>query len=181
MRLIGICALFACIASPGWADQKDPRLPDLFEVLRNAEHRDDAWRAEGRIWSIWLEYEGDERVSVAMRAGLDAMGKQRFADAIAGFDEAVRLDPDFAEAWNKRATVFYLVGDLARSIADVQRTLALEPRHFGALSGLGLIYLQMDRLEDAVKAFEAALAIHPFLPAASQIDAMREQLRGEKT
>ncbi|NQW12191.1 MAG: tetratricopeptide repeat protein [Alphaproteobacteria bacterium] len=163
------------------ADQNDPRLPALFTVLSKAERPDQAWYAETRIWAIWHEYNGDKRVARAMRDGLAAMSAQRFAEAIDGFDEASRLDPNFAEAWNKRATVFYLMGDLERSIVDVRRTLALEPRHFGALSGLGLIYLQMNRLEDAIKAFEAALKIHPFLPAASQIEALRDRARGEKT
>ena len=122
MRLTYICALLVYLSGPALADQSDPRLPQLFDALSTAEHREDAWRAEARIWTIWLEYSGDERVVRSMQDGLDAMGGQRFADAIDAFDRVIRLDPNFAEAWNKRATVFYLMGDLERSIADVQRT-----------------------------------------------------------
>ena len=86
--------------------------------------------------------------------------------ARAAFDLLVQRQPNFAEAWNKRATLLYLMGDDAGSIADIGRTLALEPRHFGALSGLGLIDARNDRPEQALRSFEAALAIHPFLPGA---------------
>ena len=91
-------------------------------------------------------------------------------------------EPGFAEAWKKRATLLYLIGDDDGSVAKVRRTLALEPRHFGALSGLGLINARHDRPETALHSFEAALAIHPFLPGArANVDALREQLKGDPT
>ncbi|MEQ8394810.1 tetratricopeptide repeat protein [Thalassobaculum sp.] len=119
-------------------------------------------------------------MSGAMARGLRAMREADHATALAAFDTAVRLAPEFAEAWNKRATVHFLRGDYTRSIADVRRTLALEPRHFGALSGLGMINLRLDRKEDALRAFEAALDLHPYLPVRFEIEALREAVAGEK-
>lgn len=175
-----VSAILCLCSAPAVADQDDPRLPPLFEKLRNAEVFSIAQATERDIWAIWLEWSGAPEVSDAMARGLRAMREADHATALAAFDTAVRLAPDFAEAWNKRATVHFLMGDYMRSIADVRRTLALEPRHFGALSGLGMINLRLDRKEDALKAFEAALDVHPYLPVRFEIEALREAVAGEK-
>jgi tetratricopeptide (TPR) repeat protein len=168
------------MALPAASDQTDPRLPSLFEKLRNAEVFSIAHATEREIWAVWLERQGQPDVSTAMDRGLRAMREADHETALAAFSAAVRLAPDFAEAWNKRATIHYLLGDYAQSIADIRRTLALEPRHFGALSGLGLINLQLDRKAEALEAFEAALKVHPYLPVRSQFEALREAVAGEK-
>ena len=94
------------------------------------------------------------------------MGEGRNEEALSAFTRATEAQSDFAEAWNKRATVNYLLGRFQDSVLDIQKTLSLEPRHFGALSGLGLINLAMGHDREALKAFEAALKIHPFMPGA---------------
>jgi len=98
------------------------------------------------------------------------------------FNEAIQRHPDFAEAWNKRATFLFLKGDVAGSIADCAHVLELEPRHFGALSGLGLMYAQLQNWEAAVHWYEQALAIHPNLPGirAGLKEATR-RLKGDET
>ena len=102
------------------------------------------------------------------------MNHRAFEAALTSFNTVIEMRPDFAEGWNKRATLYYLVGEFERSIADVERTLALEPRHFGALSGLGLINMALERPVEALAAFEAALAVHPHMPNAKR---MIKQLR----
>lgn len=179
-RISGFLVILCFSVYPAGADQNDPRLPPLFEQLRNAEAFSIAQTAERDIWAIWLEWTGAREVSDAMARGLRAMREADHATALAAFDAAVRLAPDFAEAWNKRATVHFLMGDYTRSIADVRRTLTLEPRHFGALSGLGMINLRLDRKADALRAFEAALVVHPYLPVRFEIEALREAVAGEK-
>jgi len=90
----------------------------------------------------------------------------------------ISLAPEFAEAWNKRATAYYMMGDTRLSAADVRQTLELEPRHFGALSGLGLLYGQHDKIGAAIKAFEEALAVNPHLRGAQRnLDALREEFK----
>ena len=102
--------------------------------------------------------------------------------ALAAFDLLVTREPEFAEAWNKRATLLYLEGDDAGSIADIRRTLALEPRHFGALSGLALIYSRTQHPADAVHSLKAALAIHPNLAGGRErLEELRREAAGDPT
>ena len=172
--------LFLGAADTSRADQTDPRLDALFNKLRIAEVFSIAHATEQKIWIIWHEPPEIPEVSEIMEDGLQAMRESRLQDALAAFDAAVLKAPTFAEAWNKRATIHYLLGNYPASIADVRKTLSLEPRHFGALSGLGLINLKLERKADALAAFEAALAIHPFLPVRFEIDALRKAVAGEK-
>jgi len=166
---------FAVAASAG---QRDPRLQDLFEALRMSPSEAAAESIEAEIWSLWT-HAGDPEVDRLMAAGMAAMAAERYRLALAAFDKVVERAPDFAEGWNKRATVHYLTGDYDRSVTDVEHTLALEPRHFGALSGLGLIALELGEEERALDAFEAALDIHPWLAGRdTHIRELRDRVRG---
>ncbi len=147
---------------PAMADQKDPRLGALFEDLASAKTRLEAAPIEDRIWRLWIAAD-DEAVDLAMGAGMHAMNLGDGAGALEAFNEAIAADPDFAEAWNKRATLHYLLRRYAESVADIERTLELEPRHFGALSGLALIRERQNRPFEALEALERASQIHPQL------------------
>jgi tetratricopeptide (TPR) repeat protein len=103
-----------------------------------------------------------------MRAALIAMDIRAFNSAIAVLDRIVTEKPDFAEGWNKRATVYYYVDEYDRSLADIERTLALEPRHFGALAGLGMIMQDTGNIRGAIAAFEQAVAVNPSLTTLKQ-------------
>ena len=145
------------------ADQRDPRLDALFAVLQTSSDPS-AWSAaHGKIWEIWTGHD-DAELNSLMEQGIVLMSRRRLGEALKVFDDLVDIAPDYAEAWNKRATVHFLLGNLADSIADVDATLDLEPRHFGALSGLGQIQMQRGDPEAALSAFEAALRMHPHLP-----------------
>ncbi len=155
------------------ADQTDPRLADLFSRLQTTDDATDAAVAANLIWAIWHQSD-DDRINDLMRQGLTQMSSRDYADAVATFSEMIDLDAGFAEAWNKRATVHYLLGDYGASVKDIDRTLELEPRHFGALSGLGLIMVAMENEEAAIAAFEATLAVNPFAAGAEQnLEALR--------
>ena len=163
------------------ADQNDSRLPSLFEVLRTATAPDRIGFAERVIWIIWHE-SGRADVDRLMATGIEEMGGGRLHESIATFGRVIDLAPEFAEGWNKRATAYYLAGELESSIRDVGRTLALEPRHFGALSGLGLIHLAKGDELGALRAFEATLAVHPRAPAARfHVARLRAKLRIRST
>jgi len=163
-------------AAPATADQTDHRLDMLFEVLQTTHDPRQARLIEMRIWHLWTSAE-DQDATALMERGTRAMETEDTDTALAVFDELVDRFPDFAEGWNKRATLHFILGNYGQSVADIQRTLELEPRHFGALSGLGLINMELDRTQPAIEAFEAALAVNPHMPGAkASIESLRRQL-----
>ena len=144
------------------ADQNDARLAELFRSLKSTENVSKASVFESKIWHIWMEHH-DPEVESAMFQGLEAMKLQLFEQAFGHFSLLIKLAPDYAEGWNKRATVLYLMGRFKESEADVLRTLELEPRHFGALSGQGLIRISLQDWTGAIYFLESALKINPHM------------------
>ena len=162
------------------ADQRDPRLGDLFAALAEASDAATALATEAAIWHIWLDG-GDPTLDDLMARGVRAMHANRLSDAAGRFTELIHAAPAFAEAWNKRATVYYLMDRLEDSVRDIERTLALEPRHFGAISGMGLIFLERGDEEGALAAFEKVLEIHPHARGARfHVERLRERLQGKQ-
>ena len=163
------------------SDQRDARLDPLFARLQSTPSDQEAQAIEQRIWLIWSEA-GEPGLAALMREGAVALAQGRLGAALERFDRMVEQAPDFAEGWNKRATVHFLMGNYQASVGDIQRTLELEPRHFGALSGLGLIYDAIERPAAALRSFEAALAINPHLDSTKErIEQLRRELRGRPT
>ena len=118
--------------------------------------------AERGLWALWSRT-GDAAVERLMARGIEEMEAENYRAAIATFSEIVRRKPDFAEGWNKRATVRYLAKNYVASIADCRETLARNPNHFGALSGQGLCHLMLSEFREAADLFRRALAVHPHL------------------
>ena len=159
-----------------WANQDDGRLDALFSQLQITNSEREAKTIERLIWKIWLE-SGDDAVDRLMADGVKSMGNGNYEHALNVFNSIVMGAPSFAEGWNKRATLYWLMGDFDKSVDDIKRTLVLEPRHFGALSGLAMIRESQERPLDALKAFEKALKIYPAVPNATQrIRALSRQL-----
>lgn len=168
----------ALTGAPARAAQDDPRLAALFAALKSAPSDEAASAAERQIWQIWTENKNPE-IERLMREGIAAMQEDDQDSALDAFDAVIKYDKNFAEGWNKRATVEFAMGNYPAGIADIERTLALEPRHFGALSGLGQIYLALDRKKLALKAFRAALAIDPHLAEVRHaVEELEKQLEG---
>ncbi len=160
---IVVALLMMAASSAVVADQDDPRLADLFARLRVTSDLAEADAVTDEIWAIWVASD-DESATELMSAGIALMALGRPAEALPRFDKLVEIAPQFAEGWNKRATVHYLLDNYQESVDDIERTLALEPRHFGALSGLGLIYMETGDDAVALRAFEGALEVNPHLP-----------------
>ena len=162
------------------ADQQDPRLGELFVALAEAPDPASARTVETAVWRIWLDG-GDSKLNGIMEQGIEAMSANRFRDAARRFTELILAAPAFAEAWNKRATVYYLMDRYEDSVRDIERTLALEPRHFGAISGMGLIFLERGDEKGALDAFEKVLEIHPHARGARfYVERLRERLQGRR-
>lgn len=148
--------------APASADQTDGRLDALFQRLQTTADQGEGQHIAAQIWVIWRQID-DEVTQSLMEQGLRDMSLERYDNALKAFNKVVRAAPDFAEGWNARATLLFLMGDYAGSVADVRRTLALEPRHFGAWSGLGLINMSLGNDAAAVEAFKKALKLNPHL------------------
>jgi tetratricopeptide (TPR) repeat protein len=177
-RWPAILMLLACLlAAPGAvADQTDSRLDGLFAELKTAPDDDAAHGIEAQIWEIWMT-SGDEDVDGLMTVGVEAMNGSDYDAALAAFSRIVALKPDFAEGWNKRATALYLLGRFDDSIKDIGRVLALEPRHFGALSGLGLCNAELNQDQAALDAFSRALAVDPNMSSVrSNIEELKKRI-----
>jgi tetratricopeptide (TPR) repeat protein len=145
------------------AGSRDAVLRELFARLASAASQRDAEAIEREIWSAWLATD-DPAVASLVERGLAAMAAREVAAALEAFDRVIELAPDYAEGWNKRATLHWLRGAFEASVADIDRTLALEPRHFGALSGLAMIREAQGRPFEALEALERLLHIHPRMP-----------------
>tara|TARA_B100000676_G_C17953321_1_gene773292 strand:+ start:611 stop:1198 length:588 start_codon:yes stop_codon:yes gene_type:complete len=153
------------VTNPLKADQNDSRLNGLFKNLKSTKNSEEASFFEIQIWNIWMEHK-NPKVQKILFLGLEAMKNQEFERAFVYFSKIIKLEPKFAEGWNKRATVLYLMGRFEESENDVMRTLELEPRHFGALSGQGLIRMSKEDWLGAIKVLEKGLKINPHMSGA---------------
>jgi len=142
-------------------EDEEFRLDELFSLLRESD-TEDFYDIESEIVEIWL-HSGSASMDLLFERAQYAMTDQNFPKAIEHLSALIDHAPEFAEAWNARATVYYLTDQYALSISDIQQTLLLNPRHFGALNGLGLIFEELGDFEGAYKAYTMAREIHPFL------------------
>lgn len=170
--------VFAC-GCAAQADQTDPGLPALFEQLATTASHAESRELESEIWQIWLDT-SDARSEVLLRRVVDSMEDADLDEALIASNELIDVNPEFAEAWNKRATVHYLMGNYSESVEDIHRTLQLEPRHFGAISGLGLIFIRTGNLNAALEAFEQVLRITPqSINAQRSVEQVKQQIGEE--
>jgi tetratricopeptide (TPR) repeat protein len=158
--------LLAC-STLALADQTDRRLDGLFEQLRTTADPELGAFLTSQIWGIW-RHTDNEAAARLMEKSARAMALEQYDDALVALNEVVKKAPEYAEGWNTRATLLYLMGDYSASAVDVRRTLALEPRHFGAWSGLGLIYMHVGDERAALEAFAKALEWNPHLHGSRQ-------------
>lgn len=159
------------------AAERQAVLDDLFRRLKVAADEAAADAIVADIWRSWLA-SGRRDVDEMMGEAQSAMRLGQSERARKLLDQVIVIAPDHSEGWNLRATFLYFSGDHAGSVADIQKTLALEPRHFGALAGLGLIHIAAENWGSAVKAFERALEINPFLKERWLLPELRKKATG---
>ncbi len=161
-----VAAILAAFLLAGSAVAQTSSLDDMFSRLKEADARG-ASRIEREIWNEWSK-SGSPAIDLLLQRGRDAMAAGRNDEAIEHLTALVDHAPDFAEGWNARATAYYNARQFGPSIADIAQTLTLNPRHFGALSGLGAIFEELGRKERALEVYRAALAIHPHLAGVTE-------------
>jgi tetratricopeptide (TPR) repeat protein len=150
----------------------------LFEALKAAPDADSAKLVEGRIWALWLASGSDTADLLMSRVKTALDGKDNNL-AIELLTAVIGLKPEYIEAWNKRATLYFANKDYSKSLADIRQVLAREPRHFGALSGLGIIMQEFGEDKLALEAFRRAVAVNPHLPKIPEfVKTLTEKVEG---
>ena len=181
-RLILAIAALAFLAGPAFAEDKPPSrettLDALYERLAKAKDETEAKGIAGAIERAQLR-SGSDTTDLLMSRALSAIQGGKSDVAVEILTSVVKINPDFTEAWNKRATLYFLKNDYPHSVADIAETLKREPRHFGAWAGLGMILRETGDKKRAFEAFKKALAINPYLDTVRKAaDELREDVEG---
>lgn len=161
---------------------KTGRMADVPALVARLRDSEPAVRglAEQAVWEVWSR-SGDPEVDRLFARGVAEMESRDFASAITTFTRIIELKPDFAEGWNKRATVYFLTGDYERSLADCDEVIRRNPYHFGALAGYGQIYLHLRQYDKALEYFRKALAVNPNLEGVRRlVEALEARRRGQR-
>jgi tetratricopeptide (TPR) repeat protein len=159
--------------------QDSTKLDGLFDRLKTADAAE-AGRIESQIWIEWSK-SGSPALDLLLQRGRDALAVGDTGLAVEHFTAVIDQDPTFAEGWNARATAFYQAGEFGPSIADIARVLQLNPRHFGALSGLGTMLEEAGKPEKALEVYKAALAIHPQMEGVIEaVERLEAQATGQE-
>ena len=159
---------------------KDIELNQLFEQLKKSDDIFIALEIEMKIWSIWSKHPTQEKLTQSLSKGSELMAEGELESAYKIFSTIIDSAPNWAEGWNKRATVLYLMGRYYDSLNDIDEVLKLESRHFGALSGQGLVQIKLGNYEKAIKSYQAVQKIYPSIRAAKvMIPQLRKLIKDE--
>ena len=159
------------------ADNLEKQIDRLFNDLK-IENASTSYQIEQKIWKLWSTHPYNEKLTKMLNEGSNLVNKQKFEEAIVIFSKVIDLDPEWAEAWNKRATVYYMVGDFQKSQDDINKVLELEDRHFGALAGQGLVNIQLENYEKAIMSYEKAQQIYPTMKSPTiMIERIKELIK----
>ena len=160
MKKIIILLYFLLCSTNVVANETGKKLNKLFNDLLISNNKT-SFEIEQKIWKLWSTHPKDNELTFLLAKGSDAVNNNQFIKAIDIFTNVINLDPNWAEAWNKRATVLYMIGEYEKSQNDINKVLELENRHFGALAGQGLVNIKLKNYEKAIKSYEKALKIYP--------------------
>ena len=144
-------------------------LNKLFDQLIKVNDSNNAEELEKKIWSIWIKHPDDNSLTEKLEFGTELMQYGDYNYALRVFDNIIVTDPKWSEAWNKRATVYFLMSQFANSLGDIDKVLSIEPRHFGALSGQARIFIKLQKYEKAIKSIEKALQFYPSFKSGEMI------------
>ena len=163
-----------------FANERDTRLSQLFNELKVNKPKV-AFVIEQKIWALWSTHPTNEILTARLEEGSQFVRDQNYLKAKDIFTEIINLDQSWAEAWNKRATVLYMLGEFQKSQDDIDKVLALEQRHFGALAGQGLVNIQLKNYEKAIRSYKQAQEIYPTMRSPKIMIKQIEQLIKEQT
>ena len=182
-KLISIIVLSLFFVGNVSAEERESELNNLFKQLKNSEITK-AVKIENKIWKIWSTHPSDDKEGYKLTELLDRgsllINSRKLNKAYEIFTQIIATDPNWSEAWNKRATVLYLMKQYQSSLDDIKKTLTLEPRHFGALSGQALNYIGLKEYEKAIRSYEQAQKIYPVIDGAKKMIPQLQELINEQ-
>ena len=143
------------------AENHQKQIDELFNQLKSTTNYQESKKIESQIWELWTTHPSKSNLTALMADGSFYMSQNKLETAYETFTQTIKLDPNWAEAWNKRATVLYLMGKYELSQADIDKVLELEKRHFGALSGQGLVQTALTNYQKAIDSYIEAHKVHP--------------------
>ena len=178
-RVLLFLLIYLFSITTSYANDRDVRLNQLFNELK-VNQTNVAANVAQEIWSLWSTHPTDQKLTSILDEGSRLVQDRQLNRAISVFSEAIELDPTWAEAWNKRATVFYMVGEFQKSQDDIDKVLELEKRHFGALAGQGMVNIQLRNYEKALLSYKKAQEIYPSMQSAETMIKQIENLIKQK-
>jgi len=181
MKKLFLVILFSLLSQvSSLANERDTRLNQLFNELKVNKSKV-AYIIEQEIWTLWNTHPTNEKLTARLEEGSQLVRDQNYLKAKDIFSEIINLDQSWAEAWNKRATVLYMLGEFQKSQDDIDQVLVLEQRHFGALAGQGLVNIQLKNYEKAIRSYEQAQEIYPAMKSPKLIIKQIEELIKKQT
>ena len=169
LRKFFLITLYIGIFSTSAQSSQENILNNLFVQLKKVNNSKSAALLEAKIWSIWNEHPTNNKLTERLEFGTELMQYGNYNYALKVFDNIIVTDPTWSEAWNKRATVYFLMSQLTDSLNDIDKVLNIEPRHFGALSGQARIFIKLQKYEKAIKSIEKALQFYPSFKSGEMI------------
>ena len=179
-KFIGILVLGLLFFSNANSEERELELNKLFNQLKNNSDASLAFEVEMKIWNIWSTHPSQENLTQLLASGSNLMTQHKLNKAYETFSKVISLDPNWAEGWNKRATVLYMLGRHEESQEDINEVLKLEKRHFGALSGQGLVQIELKNYERAINSYKEVQKIYPSMQSPKiMIPQLKELIKSE--
>ena len=181
MRIYKIFILFLFISSFFFSAQSSQKiiLDKLFDQLIKAIDSNNAKQLEKEIWSVWSKHPNNNKLTEKMEFGTELIQHGDYYYALRVFNNIIIADPQWAEAWNKRATIYFLMNEFTNSLDDIDKVLSIEPRHFGALSGQARIFIKLQKYEQAIKSIERAIKFYPSFKSRELIPEIERLIKEE--
>ena len=179
-KLLSILILSLLFFSNVNSEERELELNKLFNQLKNNSNASMAFDVEMKIWNIWSTHPSQENLTQLLADGSNLMAQHKLNKAYETFSKVISLDPNWAEGWNKRATVLYMLGRYEESQEDINEVLKLEKRHFGALSGQGLVQIELKNYEGAINSYKEVQKIYPSMQSPKiMIPQLKELIKSE--
>ena len=179
-KLLGILVLGLLFFSNANSEERELELNKLFNQLKNNSDASMAFEVEMKIWNIWSTHPSQENLTQLLANGSNLMTQHKLNKAYETFSKVISLDPNWAEGWNKCATVLYILGRYEESQEDINKVLKLEKRHFGALSGQGLVQIELKNYERAINSYKEVQKIYPSMQSPKiMIPQLKELIKSE--